>query len=98
MPRGRPTRLTIRLTPDDRQTLEAWQRSLTMPQGHARRGRIILLVEQGARIGEIAHAVGLSRRHVYKWVARFQAQGCEGLADRPRGRPGNTPGTEAERV
>jgi len=83
MPRGRTTSLTIRLTPTERQTLLAWQRATTISAGHARRGRIILLVADGMSITDIAATVGISRRFVYKWVQRFQQGGLAGLADQP---------------
>ena len=83
MARGRKTSVTIRLTPAERQTLQAWQRSTTMSAGRARRGRIILLLADGVTISDIAATVGISRRFVYKWVQRFLAQGLEGLADKP---------------
>jgi transposase len=51
--------------------------------GHARRGRIILLLADGVPISSIAATVGISRRFVYKWVQRFLEQGVEGLADKP---------------
>jgi hypothetical protein len=85
--RGPRTRLEICLTPQDRQTLEAWQRASTMPVGQVRRGRILLLLDAGVPITQIAATVGISRKFVYKWVARFQAQGVGGLADLPRPRP-----------
>ena len=88
MTRGRKTSFTIRLTPAQRQTFLAWQRSTMIPAGLARRGRIILLLADGVTITDIAAAVGMSRRHIYKWVQRFLLQGLEGLQDRPgRGRP-----------
>jgi transposase len=34
-------------------------------------------------ITAIAAKVGISRRHVYKWVQRFLEEGVEGLADKP---------------
>jgi biotin operon repressor len=83
MARGRPTSLTLHLTPAERQTLLAWQRSTTIPAGRARRGRIILLVADRMPIAHVAATVGMSRRHVYKWAQRFLAQGVEGLADKP---------------
>ena len=83
MVRGRPTSLTIRLTPADRQTLQAWQRATTIPAGLARRARIILLLVEGRPISSIATTVGISRRFVYKWVRRFLADGIAGLADKP---------------
>jgi len=88
MPRGRKTSFTIHLTPVQRQTLLAWQRSTTISAGLARRGRILLLLADGVTITDIAAAVGMSRRHVYKWMQRFLQQGLEGLQDKPgRGRP-----------
>ena len=87
MARGRKTSLRIRLTPAQRRTLEAWQRSTTISAGRARRGRILLLVAEGISITAIAATVGLSRRHVYKWVQQFLEHGLEGLTDKAgRGR------------
>jgi len=84
MPRGRKTSLTIRLTPAQRQTLLAWQRATTIPAGQARRGRMLLLLADGITITDIAAAVGISRRFVYKWVQRFVQEGLEGLQDKSR--------------
>jgi CRP-like cAMP-binding protein len=84
MPRGRKTSFTIHLTPAQRQTLLAWQRATGMPAGLARRGRILLLLADGVTITDIAAAVGMSRRHTYKWVQRFLQQGLQGLQDKPR--------------
>ena len=99
MARGRKTSLTITLTPEERQTLLAWQRSTTIRLGLLRRARIILLVADGIAITDIAARVGINRRFVYKWVQRFLEQGVEGLADKPgRGAPGPThtvPGSPA---
>ena len=87
MARGRKTALVIHLTPEERETLLAWQRATTISAGRARRGRIILLVADGVPITEIAHTIGISRRFVYKWVERFQQAGLAGLVDAPgRGR------------
>jgi CRP-like cAMP-binding protein len=78
----RKNSLTIPLTVEQRQTLLAWQRSMTIPAGLARRGRIILLVADGVPIARIATTVGISRRHVYKWVRRFLQAGLEGLGEK----------------
>ena len=87
MARGRKTSFTIRLTPAQRQTLLAWQRATNIPAGIARRGRILLLLADGMTITDIAAAVGISRRHTYKWIQRFVQEGLEGLEDKPgRGR------------
>ena len=85
MPRGRKTTLTITLTPEDRQTLMAWQRATTIPAGRARRGRMILQLADGVPISHIATTVGLSRRFVYKWAKQFLADGLEGLTDKRGG-------------
>ena len=83
MARGRKTSLTIRLTPAQRHTLLAWQRATTISAGRARRARLLLLLADGMTITTAAAAVGLSRRHVYKWIWRFLEHGVEGLADQP---------------
>jgi len=89
MTQGRTTSFTIRLTPAERLTLLAWQRSTTtMTAGRARRARIILLRADGVTITAIAATVGLSRRHVYKWVQRFLRDRLVGLEERP-GRGGH---------
>jgi hypothetical protein len=84
MSRGRPTRLAVSLTPEERLTLEAWQRTTSLPAGQVRRGRTLLLLDAGMPITRVADAVGISRRCVYKWVARFEAQGVAGLYALPR--------------
>jgi predicted DNA-binding transcriptional regulator len=84
MVRGRKTALRILLTPAERRTLEAWQRATTISAGRVRRGRILLLVAEGMSITDIAAAVGIGRRFVYKWVRRFLEKGLEGLMDKPR--------------
>ena len=83
MARGRKTSFTIRLTPAQRQTLLAWQRATTISAGLARRARILLLLADGVTITDIAAAVGMSRRHIYKWIQRFVQEGLEGLDEKP---------------
>jgi hypothetical protein len=83
MAQGRKTSFTVRLTPAERQTLLAWQRSTAIPAGLARRGRIILLLADRVTITDTAATVGISRRFVYKWVKRFLEAGLEGLAAKP---------------
>ena len=64
--------------------LLVWQRSTTtISAGHARRGRMLLFVADGVPITDVAATVGISRRHVYKWVQRFLEQGLVGLTDKP---------------
>jgi hypothetical protein len=84
---GRRTALTVTLTPTDRATLEGWLRSSRCPYGLHKRARAVLLVAAGMPITEIARRVDLELRHVYRWVARFQAQGVDGLKDTERPGP-----------
>ena len=87
MARGRKTSLIIMLTPEERNELESWQRSTTMPAGLVRRGRIVLLRAEGMSITQIARLVGIRRRFVEKWARRFLEHRLDGLADKPgRGR------------
>jgi len=83
MARGRKTSFTIRLTPAERWTLLTWQRATTVPAGHARRGRLLLLLADGVTITAAAATIGLSRRHAYKWIGRFLAEGLAGLQEKP---------------
>jgi biotin operon repressor len=80
---GRKTSLMIRLTPTQRQTLLAWQHAPNIRAGLVRRARIVLLLADGMTITDIAATVGMSRRHVYKWIQRFVQEGLEGLHDKP---------------
>ena len=48
-------------------------------------GRVLLVrrvVEQEHTPGEVGRALGVSRRTVYKWLARYEAEGEAGLQDR----------------
>jgi len=83
MARGRTTSLTITLTPAERQTLLAWQRSTIMPMGLQRRARMILLLADGMTITDIVARVGISPRCVYKWAWRFLDQRVQGLDEKP---------------
>jgi Helix-turn-helix domain len=83
MARGRKSSLRIVLSPEDRQTLEQWQRSTTIAAGLARRGKIILLLAAGHSQSHVAQAVGVQRTVVRKWARRFLAQRLDGLADAP---------------
>jgi Helix-turn-helix domain len=94
MPRGRRTQVHVVLTEAERQELERWVRATTLQAGLVRRARLLLLLADGGlTVTEAGQKVGISRRFVYKWVARFQAGGVEGLVDQVgrRGRWHRTP-------
>ena len=83
MARGRKSSLRIVLFPEERQTLDRWQRSTTIAAGLARRGKLILLLAAGHSQSHVAQAVGVQRTVVRKWARRFLAQRLDGLADAP---------------
>ncbi len=87
MVRGRKTSLTVQVTPAEKRVLETYERSTTISAGLYRRGRIILLLANGASVSETARLVGVQRRNVYKWAERYLQAGPNGLRDKPgRGR------------
>ena len=95
MPRGRKTNLSIQLTPAERAVLESWQRSTSIRAGLVRRGNIVLMLADGDSISHISRIVGIRRRFIYKWIARFTEQRIAGLVDKAgRGRPVATPAVE----
>ena len=92
MARGRKSSLCIVLAPEERQTLERWQRSTIIAAGLARRGKIILLLAGGSSPSDVAQAVGVQRTVVRQWAKRLLAQRVEGLSDAPgRGAKGVFP-------
>ena len=64
-----------------RSELEALVRAPTTPQRTALRARIILTCGRGRSQAVVAQEVGVRRRIVIKWCARFRQQGLAGLAD-----------------
>jgi len=78
----------IVLTAGQKQKLTSWARAATTPQRLARRARIILGSAAGLGSRRLAQQERMSRTTVQRWRARFVADGCDGLEDRPRrGRP-----------
>jgi transposase len=80
--------VSVELTDAEREQLESWSRRLTSAQALAQRSRIVLLVADGLRTGEVAQRLGVHRNTVAKWRRRFEAERLDGLVDEPRpGRP-----------
>lgn len=85
--RGRKTSLRVVLTVEEQSELEQRLRCTTTKLGLARRCRAILGVADGLPLVEVARLVGLTEKHVRKWVQRFLTSRLDGLHDRPgRGR------------
>ena len=83
--RNRPK---ITLSPDDRQDLERLVRTHKTPQYVSIRAQIILRLEQGQRIVDIARQLRITRRTVYlwrdHWRSRLELTVPERLQDAPR--------------
>src|SRR5918996_173797 len=85
--RGRKTSLRVALTVEERDLLEQRLRCTTTSLGVARRCRAILGVADGRPLVEVARLVGLTEKHVRKWVQRLLKDRLAGLqARRGRGR------------
>jgi transposase InsO family protein len=66
-------------------------------------GRALLVerIEGGEPVGEVAAAMGVSRKTAYKWVKRWRAEGEAGLVDRssrPRRSPNRLPRARRRRI
>lgn len=91
----------IVLSDDERNELERLIRSHSTPQQLARRARMIMLLADGAGVGETADALKVWRKGVSCWRARWLAAApgtkvAERLADAPR--PGAPPTITAEQT
>ncbi len=73
---------------DDRRVLQSWVRAHTTEQRLLMRARVVLMAADGATNREIAAATRLSEAAAGRWRRRYEADGLEGLRDKPRpGRP-----------
>ena len=90
--RGRKTALVTLLTDQEQQELEHITRSTRLPAGLVQRAKAILCVSSGMPLKHTGQAVGLTERHVRKWVTRFKEHRLEGLQDKQgRGRKPSFP-------
>jgi transposase len=82
------------LTPWQHKELDHLYRSTKAPRLRTRAQMVLLSVEQGLKVPQIAGIVRESEATVLRWLKRYRAEGTEGLHDAPRpGRP--SPMTEA---
>jgi Helix-turn-helix domain len=85
--RGRKSALRVVLTPEEHDQLLKSLRCSSTSLGLARRCRAILEIAEGTPVVAVARLVGLTEKHVRKWVQRFLQSRIAGLHDRPgRGR------------
>src|SRR6201984_2770035 len=90
----------VRLGLGERGGLEAIVGSGNSPQKHVWRARIVLLSADGVGTMAIQRQTGKGKPTIWRWQARFMAQGVDGLlheATRPPGKPA-LPAAAIERV
>ena len=87
MAMGRPKALLV-LDAEQREQLESFANSRSLPAGPVRRAKIILLSASGKTNREVARQLETSKVTVSLWRCRFLAHGVCGLFDELRsGRP-----------
>lgn len=87
MSRGRQAQ-AIKLSREDRKSLELLTRRGTAEQRQVVRAQIALMCHAGASTTAIAEAVGVSVQTVSHWRSRLARKGVQGLQEVPRpGRP-----------
>src|ERR1700693_581011 len=82
--------IEVRLGPGDRERLEAVIGSGNSPQKHVGRARIVPLHVVGVGTIAIQRQTGKGKPTIWRWQARFMAEGVDGLlheATRPAGKP-----------
>jgi len=81
--RGRPT-VQIKLSGDERKTLQRWGRRHSSAQALALRCRIVLAAAEGRTNTDIAEDLKVNPSTVSKWRRRFATDRLDGLVDAPR--------------
>ena len=81
----------MNVTRADRHRLEAIVLDRGAPQKHVWRANIVLATADGYGTAEIMRRSGKSKPVVWRWQARFMAEGVEGLTRDKTRRPGKQP-------
>ena len=83
--------IVVNVTRADRHRLEAIISDRSAPQKHVWRANIILATADGCGTAEIMRRSGKSKPVVWRWQARFMAEGIEGLTRDKTRKPGKQP-------
>src|SRR3977135_3772635 len=81
----------VNVTRADRHRLEAIVSDRSAPQKHVWRANIILATAEGCGTAEIMRRSGKPKPVVWRWQARFMAEGVEGLTRDKTRKPGKQP-------
>lgn len=82
---GRPKTFTVTVSDDEREQLQRFARSRSLPHALVRRAKIVLMAAEGSTNTAIAKKLQISNPTVAYWCKRFGAQGLAGLYDLPSG-------------
>src|ERR1700691_651549 len=83
--------IVVKVTPADRCQLEAIVADRGAAQKHVWRANIILPAADGRGTAEIMRRSGKSKPVVWRWQARFMAEGVDGLTRDKTRTPGKQP-------
>jgi len=75
----------LTLTPEEKQDLERWAQSRTLPAGDVFRARLILALAEGQSYREIAKGMRTSAATIARWRTRFEQHRLAGLEGRHQG-------------
>jgi transposase len=88
------TGISIRVVEADRQRLDALVAGRDTPQKHVWRAQISLPSAAGVGTNAVMGATGKSKTTVWRWQARFMAQGLDGLLHDKTRPPGGAPASD----
>ena len=88
----------MNVTPADRRRLKAIVSDRSAPQKHVWRANIILATAEGCGTAEIMRRSGKSKPVVWRWQARFMAEGVEGADARPDAQAWQTTAADRHRA
>src|SRR5437867_8956127 len=74
----------LRLTPEDRATLERWTTRRKTAHGLAMRAEIVLRCSDGCSNSQVARDLRLTNTTVGKWRSRFVTGGVSAVVGEPR--------------
>src|ERR1700751_5628530 len=78
-------RIWLKLIPEQREYLQRWAQSRTLPAGDVFRARLILALADGSTYREIARSLKTSLPTIARWKMRFERDGWGGLEGRHLG-------------